>query len=107
MILQVLRRAKRQQDLIREIQKNLKVLSSIEKSIGKTTDQIKQLQVAVKNTQKEITQIQMQIVDVEQSQEKRFRRIDQLKQRARAPAISKAKVPTGNERKSSKSNRRQ
>src|SRR5579884_4017369 len=46
LLLQLLRRAKRQQDLIIEIQKMLKALDGMEKSVHKTIDQIKQIQFA-------------------------------------------------------------
>jgi hypothetical protein len=48
LLLQVLRRARCQQDLIVQVQKSLKVLANIEKNMGKTTKQVKQLQQPLK-----------------------------------------------------------
>jgi hypothetical protein len=73
--LQVLRRAKRQQELIIEIQKNLKSLTNIQKGIEKTIEQVKQLQSVVKGSQKQIIQIQRQISAVERAQEKEFAKL--------------------------------
>ena len=75
LLLQVLRRAKRQQDLIIEIQKNLKSLTNIQKGIEKTTEQMKQLQSAVKDSQKQTIQIQRQIAAVKRTQEKEFEKL--------------------------------
>jgi hypothetical protein len=75
LLLQVLRRAKRQQDLIIEIQKNLKSLTNIQKGIEKTTEQVKQLQSAFKDSQKQTMQIQRQIAGVERAQEKGFEKL--------------------------------
>lgn len=65
LLLQVLRRAKRQQDLIMQVQKSLKTLSNVEKQVARTTDQVRQLQSAAKETQRQIMQTQKQIAAVE------------------------------------------
>jgi predicted nucleic acid-binding Zn-ribbon protein len=75
LLLQVLRRAKRQQDLIIEVQKNLKSLTTVQKGIEKTTEQIKQLQSVVRGSQKQIIQIQRQISSLERAQEKEFAKL--------------------------------
>ena len=90
LLLQVLRRAKRQQDLIVQVQKNLKVLSNIEKSMGKTVDQIKQLQSAVKKTQKQVIQVQRQIAIIERIQERNYQRLANERKRSATSKRSKA-----------------
>jgi hypothetical protein len=72
LLLQVLRRAKRQQELVIEVQKSLKSLTTIQKGIEKTTEQVKQLQSVVKDSQRQITQLQRQLSAVERRQEKEF-----------------------------------
>ena len=52
LLLQVLRRAKRQHDLTIEVQKNLKSLMNIQKGIQKTAEQVKQLHSILKDSQK-------------------------------------------------------
>jgi predicted nucleic acid-binding Zn-ribbon protein len=88
LLLQVLRRAKRQQDLIIEVQKNLKSLTNIQKGIEKTTEQVKQLQSVVKDSQKQIIQIQRQISAVKRAQEKEFAKLRTQKQRGGGASIS-------------------
>lgn len=61
LLLQLLRRAKRQQDLVIEVQKNLKSLINIQKGIEKTADQLKQIQSVVKDSQKQIIHVERQI----------------------------------------------
>jgi hypothetical protein len=75
LLLQVLRRAKRQQDLIIEVQKNLKSLTNIQKDIERTKEQVKQLHSAVRDSQRQIIQVQRQIVAVERAQEKGFEKL--------------------------------
>ncbi|AFU57917.1 hypothetical protein Ngar_c09750 [Candidatus Nitrososphaera gargensis Ga9.2] len=79
LLLQVLRRAKRQQDLITQIQKSLKTLASIEKSIGKATEQVRLLQSAIRDSQRQITQIQHQVAALEKAQAKGFQKIAKQK----------------------------
>src|SRR5919106_762096 len=52
LLLQVLRRAKRQQDLIIEVQKNLKSLTNIQKGIERTIERAKEKEFAKLRTQK-------------------------------------------------------
>ncbi len=75
LILQVLRRAKRQQDLIIEVQKNLKLLTYIHKEIEKTREQVKQIQSAVKDSQKQFTQIERQVSVIRRGQEMGFKKL--------------------------------
>ncbi len=105
LLLQVLRRAKRQQDLIIEVQKSLKALAVVEKSIGKTTEQIKQLQSAVKETQKQIVQAQRQIAAVERAQTKGFQKM--AKQRGGVLPTTGAKVAAAARKKKNKSKKKQ
>jgi hypothetical protein len=91
LLLQVLRRAKRQQDLIIEVQKNLKSLTNIQKDIERTKEQVKQLHSAVKDSQKQIIQVQRQIVAVERAQEKGFEKL-QIQKRGGAIISVKGKV---------------
>ena len=91
LLLQVLRRAKRQQELIIEVQKNLKSLTSIQKDIERTKEQVKQLQSAVKDSQKQIMQVQRQIVVVQRTQEKGFEKL-QMQKRGGAIISVKGKV---------------
>jgi hypothetical protein len=100
LLLQVLRRAKRQQDLIIEVQKNLKSLTNIQKGIEKTTDQVKQLQSVVKDSQKQIIQIQRQISAVERVQEKEFAKLRMQKRGgALIPAKGRAAKNKGKRKK--------
>jgi hypothetical protein len=82
LLLQLLRRAKRQQDLIIEVQKNLKSLINIQKGIEKTAEQLKQIQLVVKDSQKQIIHVERQISAVERAQEKEFAKLRNQKQRA-------------------------
>lgn len=75
LLLQVLRRAKRQQDLIIEVQRNLKLLTYIQKENEKTREQIKQLQSAVKDSQKQFMQIERQLSVIRRGQEKGFEKL--------------------------------
>jgi hypothetical protein len=100
LLLQVLRRAKRQQDLIIEVQKNLKSLANIQKDIERTKEQVKQLLSAFKDSQKQIIQVQRQIVAVERTQEKGFEKL-QMQKRAGAIISVKGKVAK-NRRKAKK-----
>lgn len=75
LLLQLLRRAKRQQDLIMEVQKGLKALAGIERSVDKTIDQVKQIQLAIKDTQRQIVQLQRQLNTIGRAQEKGFQTI--------------------------------
>ena len=100
LLLQVLRRAKRQQDLIIEVQKNLKSLANIQKDIERTKEQVKQLLSAFKDSQKQIIQVQRQIVAVERTQEKGFEKL-QMQKRGGAIISVKGKVAK-NRRKAKK-----
>jgi hypothetical protein len=91
LLLQVLRRAKRQQDLIIEVQKNLKSLANIQKDIERTKEQVKQLLSAFKDSQKQIIQVQRQIVAVQRIQEKGFEKL-QMQKRGGAIISVKGKV---------------
>jgi hypothetical protein len=91
LLLQVLRRAKRQQDLIIEVQKNLKSLANIQKDIERTKEQVKQLLSTFKDSQKQIIQVQRQIVAVERTQEKGFEKL-QMQKRGGAIISVKGKV---------------
>jgi hypothetical protein len=91
LLLQVLRRAKRQQELIIEVQKNLKSLRNIQKDIERTKEQVKQLHSAVKDSQKQIIQVQRQIVAVERAQGKGFENL-QVQKRGGAILSVKGKV---------------
>jgi hypothetical protein len=104
LLLQVLRRAKRQQELITEVQRSLRTLTNIDKSIEKTTAQVKQLQSTMKDTQKQIVQIQRQIATVERAQEKGFQKMTS-RQKA-GPSSTKAKV-SARKNKKNKSKKRQ
>src|SRR3712207_3246427 len=95
LLLQVLRRAKRQQDLVIKVQKNLKSLANIQKGIEKTTEQVKQLQSIVKDSQKQIIHIQRQISAVERTQEKEFAKL-RTQKRGRAELISDRGKPVKN-----------
>ena len=75
LLLQVLRRAKRQQDLIIEVQRNLKLLTYIQKEIEKTREQVKQLQSAVKDSQKLHMQIERQLSVIQRGQQKGFEKL--------------------------------
>jgi predicted nucleic acid-binding Zn-ribbon protein len=86
----VLRRAKRQQDLIVQVQKSLKVLVNLDKSVGKTMAEIKQLQSAVKDTQKQIVQIERQIATIKKAQERNYLRLAKEKKRSVASKRAKA-----------------
>jgi predicted nucleic acid-binding Zn-ribbon protein len=99
LLLQVLRRAKRQQELIIEVQKNLKSLTNIQKSIEKTKEQVKLLQSAVKDFQKQIIQIQRQIAAVERAQEKGFEKLGTQK---RGGALLSVKGKVANNRRKGK-----
>lgn len=91
LLLQLLRRAKRQQELVIEVQKNLKSLTTIQKGIEKTSEQVKQLQSVVKESQKQILQLQRKISAVERAQEKGFAKLRTQKQgRAVMPMKGKA-----------------
>jgi hypothetical protein len=103
LLLQVLRRAKRQQELIAEVQRSLRALTSIDKGIEKTAAQVKQLQSTIKDTQKQMTQLQRQVVAVERAQTKGFQKMT-MRQKA-GPASRKAKVAAG-KNKRNKSKRR-
>jgi hypothetical protein len=70
LLLQVLRRAKRQQDLVIEVQKDLKSLTNIQKGLWKTTEQVKLLQLVVKDSQKHIIHVQRLMSALERTQEK-------------------------------------
>ena len=100
LLLQVLRRAKRQQDLIIEVQKNLKSLANIQKDIERTKEQGKQLLSAFKDSQKQIIQVQRQIVAVQRIQEKGFEKL-QMQKRGGAIISVKGKVAK-NRRKAKK-----
>jgi hypothetical protein len=100
LLLQVLRRAKRQQDLIIEMQKNLKSLTNIQKGIEKTTEQMKQLQSAAKDSQKQTIQIQHQIAAVKRTQEKEFEKL-RIQKRGGAKLSVRGKVAK-NRRKAKK-----
>ena len=100
LLLQVLRRAKRQQDLIIEVQKNLKSLTNIQKDIERTKEQVKQLLSAFKDSQKQIIQVQRQIVAVQRIQEKGFEKL-QMQKRGEAIISVKGKVAK-NRRKAKK-----
>ena len=101
LLLQVLRRAKRQQDLVIEVQKNLKSLTNIQKGIEKTTEQVKQLQSIVKDSQKHIIHIQRQISAIERTQEKEFAKLRTQKRGGAAliPDRGKAVKNRGKRRK--------
>ena len=103
LLLQVLRRAKRQQELIAEVQRSLRALTSIDKGIEKTAAQVKQLQSTIKDTQKQMTQLRRQVVAVERAQTKGFQKMT-ISQKA-GPSSRKAKVATG-KNKRNKSKRR-
>jgi chromosome segregation ATPase len=75
LLLQVLRRAKRQQELIIEVQRNLKLLTYIQKEMEKTREQVKQLQSAVKDSQKQFMQIERQLSVIRRGQEKGFEKL--------------------------------
>ena len=75
LLLQALRRAKRQQDLVIEVQKYLKSLTSIQKGLEKTIEQSMQLRSIVKDSQKHIIHIQRQISAVERAQEEEFAKL--------------------------------
>jgi hypothetical protein len=96
LLLQLLRRAKRQQELIAQVQKGLKALANVEKNIGKATEQIKQLQLTAKDTQKEIVQIQRQITTVKQEQERNFQRL--MKQHHKQSSIKASSKSRKNRR---------
>ncbi len=98
LLLQLLRRAKRQQELVIEVQKNLKSLTTIQKSIEKTTEQVKQLRSGVKDSQKQILQLQRQISAVERAQEKGFAKLRTQKQ-GRAVMPVKGKVAKNRKRR--------
>ncbi|HEX7032567.1 MAG TPA: hypothetical protein VF172_06165 [Nitrososphaera sp.] len=103
LLLQLLRRAKRQQDLITQVQKSLKMMAGIEKSIGKATDQVKQLQSAARETQKQIAQIQRQVAALERAQAKGFQKIAKQKT---APAGKIRKGTAGKGKKNNKTKRK-
>ncbi|HEX2107138.1 MAG TPA: hypothetical protein VHF28_05345 [Nitrososphaera sp.] len=81
LLLQLLRRAKRQQELVIEVQKSLKPLTIIQKSIEKIGEQVRQLQSNIKDSQKEIARIQRRIESAERAQEKQFEKL-RLQKRA-------------------------
>jgi hypothetical protein len=99
LLLQVLRRAKRQQDLIIEVQKNLKSLANIQKDIERTKEQVKQLLSAFKDSQKQIILVQRQIVAMERAQGKGF---EKLQMQKRAALISVKGKVAKNRRKGKK-----
>jgi len=92
LLLQVLRRAKRQQDLIIQVQKSLKLLANIEKSTDKTALQINKLQSAVKDSQKQIVNIQRQIGAVERVQERNYQRLAKQQEKPKSGAVARAKA---------------
>jgi hypothetical protein len=96
LLLQVLRRAKRQQDLIIEVQKNLRLLTNIQKDIERTKEQMKQLQSAAKDSQKQIIKIQSQVAAVERAQEKGFEKLGTQK---RGGALLSVKGKVANNRR--------
>jgi hypothetical protein len=96
LLLQVLRRAKRQQDLIIEVQKNLRLLTNIQKDIERTKEQMKQLQSAAKDSQKQIIKIQRQVATVERAQEKGFEKLGRQK---RGGALLSVKGKVANNRR--------
>jgi hypothetical protein len=98
LLLQLLRRAKRQQDLVIEVQKNLKSLINIQKGIEKTTEQLKHLQSVVKDSQKQITQVQRQISTVERAQEKEFAKL-RTQKRGRVVISTKGKTAKNREKR--------
>jgi hypothetical protein len=104
LLLQVLRRAKRQQELVADVQKSLKSLTTIQKGIEKTTELVKQLQSVVKDSQKQITQLQRQISAVERAQEKEFIKLRTQKRGGAAliPDRGKAVKNRGKRRKINK-----
>lgn len=75
LLLQVLRRAKRQQELIIEVQRNLKLLTYIQKEIEKIREQVKPLQSAIKDSQKQFMQIERQLSVIRRGQEKGFEKL--------------------------------
>lgn len=99
LLLQVLRRAKRQQDLIIEVQKNLRLLTNIQKDIERTKEQMKQLQSAAKDSQKQIIKIQRQVATVERAQEKGFEKLGRQKRRG---ALLSVKGKVANNRRKGK-----
>jgi hypothetical protein len=99
LLLQVLRRAKRQQDLIIEVQKNLRLLTNIQKDIERTKEQMKQLQSAAKDSQKQIIKIQSQVAAVERAQEKGFEKLGRQKRRG---ALLSVKGKVANNRRKGK-----
>ncbi len=106
LLLQVLRRAKRQQDLITQIQKSLKTLASIEKSIGKATEQVRLLQSAIRDSQRQITQIQHQVAALEKAQAKGFQKIAKQKRVAGGGGMKRASSATTKRKKRGMSKRK-
>jgi len=98
LLLQLLRRAKRQQELVIEVQKNLKSLNTIQKGMGKTTEQVKQLQSVVKDSQKQIIQLQRQISAIERAQRKEFAKLRTQKRGGTSISVS-GKVAKNRKRK--------
>jgi hypothetical protein len=86
LLLQVLRRAKRQQDLIIEVQRNLKLLTYVQKEIEKTREQVKQLQSAAKDYQKQFLQIERQLLVIQRGQNKGFEKLRTRKIGAELPS---------------------
>jgi len=106
LLLQVLKRAKRNQNLITEIQKSLKVLTTMERDIGKTRGQVKQMQSAIKDTQKQIKQINRQIETVERKQERNYQRLADQMKKVQSGGSKRAKAKSPRRRKKTRSRRR-
>ncbi len=98
LLLQLLRRAKRHQELVIEVQKNLKSLTTIQKEIEKIGQQVKQLQSIVKDSQRQIIRTQRQIESVERAQEKGFEKL-RTQKRAVASISVKGKASKNTRKK--------
>ena len=92
LLLQLLRRAKRQQELVIEVQKNLKSLTTIQKEVEKIGQQVKQMQSIAKDSQRQIIRTQRQIESVDRAQEKGFEKL-RTQKRAVASISVKGKPP--------------
>jgi predicted nucleic acid-binding Zn-ribbon protein len=102
LLLQVLRRAKPQQDLVIKVQKNLESLTNIQKNIEKIIEQVKHLQSVIKGSQKQIIQIQRKISAVERSQEKEFAKLRTQIRGGRGALLSVKERVAKNKRKRKK-----
>jgi predicted nucleic acid-binding Zn-ribbon protein len=94
----LLRRAKRQQDLVIEVQKNLKSLTNIQKGIEKTAEQLRHLQSVVKDSQKQIIQVQRQVSTVERAQGKEFAKL-RTQKRGKVVISTRGKATKNRERR--------